>query len=89
MSRVEKNIIIESPQGLHARPAAMLVQLVAKFKSDVAVEKDGEIVSGKSIMGLLTLGLQQGSDVKIVVEGEDAQATMDSIVEFLAQKDFG
>jgi len=58
--------------GLHARAAAQLVQTSNRFLSDVTVEKDGEEVNGKSIMGLLMLAAPQGSLINVTVSGEDA-----------------
>ncbi len=73
MPRVEKEIIIKNSQGLHARPAAMFVQIVSKYNSNVVVQKDDERVNGRSIMGILTLGAQQYSAIVIEADGEDAQ----------------
>jgi len=65
--------------GLHARAAAQLVQTANKFKSDVTVEKDGEEVNGKSIMGLLMLAAPQGVTIRISVQGEDANEALETI----------
>jgi len=86
MSQVEKDITIKNPQGLHARPAAMFVQIATKYDSEVTIEKDGERVNGKSIMGLLTLGAQQGSTVHLVVEGDDAQDAMQELEDLLTKE---
>ena len=58
--------------GLHARAAAQLVQTANRFTSDVTLEKDGNEVNGKSIMGLLMLAAPQGSQITVSVSGEDA-----------------
>ena len=71
--------MIKSPQGLHARPAAMFVQIASKYNSRVSVSKDGEKVNGKSIMGILTLGAQVGHVVQIEVEGDDAGLLLDEL----------
>ena len=73
MPRIIKEVIIKSPQGLHARPAAMLVQIASKYNSNVTIEKDGEKVNGKSIMGILTLGAQSGSKLILDIDGDDAE----------------
>ena len=84
--KVEKEIKIMNPQGLHARPAALFVQIAVKHDSAITVEKDGETVNGKSIMGILMLGAQQFSEIKVTVEGDDAEKVMAELEEFL-QKD--
>ena len=76
MPRFEKEIIIKNPQGLHARPAAMFVQIASKYGATVNVIKDREKVSGKSIMGILTLGANQNSKIVIQAEGEDAEKVL-------------
>ncbi len=65
--------------GLHARAAAQLVQTSNRFLSDVTVEKDGDEVNGKSIMGLLMLAAPQGSIIRVRVSGEDAEEAMNVI----------
>ncbi|MDT8444442.1 MAG: HPr family phosphocarrier protein, partial [Desulfuromonadales bacterium] len=65
--------------GLHARAAAQLVQTSNRFLSDVTVEKDGDEVNGKSIMGLLMLAAPQGSIIRVRVSGEDAEEAMKAI----------
>ena len=72
MPKITKDIVIKNPQGLHARPAALFVQVVSKYNSNVTVQKGEERVNGRSIMGILTLGAQQNSAVTIYAEGEDA-----------------
>lgn len=63
---------IKNRMGLHARPAAEFVKTAGGFTSDITVEKDGLAVNGKSIMGVLMLAAEQGSQMKIRAEGEDA-----------------
>ena len=67
-----KELVVQNKMGIHARPAAMIVRVTNKFKSDVFVEKDEEQVNGKSIMGLMMLAAGKGSRVKFIVTGEDA-----------------
>jgi phosphocarrier protein len=62
--------------GLHARAAAQLVQTANRFSSDVTIEKDGNEVNGKSIMGLLMLAAPQGSRITVTLSGEDAPEAM-------------
>ena len=65
--------------GLHARAAAQLVQTANRFLADVTIEKDGNEVNGKSIMGLLMLAAPQGSAIHITVSGEDAAEAIQAI----------
>ncbi|MBF0478636.1 MAG: HPr family phosphocarrier protein [Candidatus Omnitrophica bacterium] len=73
MVKIQKEIIIRNPQGLHARPSAMFVQIVSKHESIVTLRKGDEEVNGRSIMGILTLGAQFNSSVVITAEGVDAE----------------
>ncbi len=74
-----KEITIVNRLGLHARPAAMFVKSCNRFKSEIWVEKDGEQVSGKSIMGLMMLAAGQGSKLLISCEGTDADDALREI----------
>jgi len=65
--------------GLHARAAARLVELASNFAADVSLEKDGQRVNGKSIMGVLLLCGQRGSSVRVVADGDDASAAVQAI----------
>ena len=62
--------------GLHARPSAMFVKVCSRFKCDIWVEKDGEQVNGKSIMGLMMLAAGLGSKLRITCEGSDAEKAL-------------
>jgi len=70
---VEKIVVIKNKQGLHARPAALFVQIANKFDSDVMVSKGKIKVNGKSIMGIMMLEAGRGAKVTITTKGEDAQ----------------
>lgn len=82
MAKLEHEFIIINKQGLHARPAALFVQIAEKYDSEITVIKDQERVNGKSIMGLLMLGAHYQSKVAVIVEGSDAQQAMDDIKRF-------
>jgi len=84
MPRIEKEIVIKNKQGLHARPAALFVQIASKYDSLITVQKDNESVNGKSIMGILMLGAQQHSKVTLTAEGEDADKVLAELEEFLS-----
>lgn len=82
--RVERVVQVVNPLGLHARAAAQLVKLTARMPCDVTLEFEGQEVNGKSIMGVLTLAAGQGSDVKVVCEGSNAQEGADQIAALFA-----
>mgnify|MGYP001559534272 CR=1 FL=1 len=76
MTLIKKELIVKNKQGLHARPAAVFVQIANKFDSRITVRRDAEEVNGKSIMGILMLGAEKGSLIIIEADGQDAQAAM-------------
>ena len=75
-----------NPLGLHARPAAMFVRVANRFSSDIQVEKDGEEINGKSIMGLMLLAAGCGSRLKVKVAGADAADMIKALEELIARK---
>ena len=77
---VERSITIKNKQGLHARPAALFVQMANKFNSEIVVSKGKQKVNGKSIMGIMMLEAGYGSKVVIAADGDDAEQTDGSIV---------
>lgn len=68
---VEKTLLIKNKHGLHARPAAHLVKIAGKFKSTIKIFKDGLEINAKSIMGVMMLAAEPGSDVLVQVDGPD------------------
>lgn len=84
----ERSIVIKNKLGLHARPAAMMVQTAARFKARIKIHKDDQEVDGKSIMGIMTLAAGIGSTLKFIVEGEDEGAALQALVE-LVESGFG
>jgi phosphocarrier protein HPr len=84
--KLEKEITIINRLGLHARPAAMFVRIASRYRSEVWVEKEGEQINGKSIMGLMMLAAGQGSKLKIRCEGPDADKVMEELEELIQQK---
>ena len=87
MSKLSKEITIKNPQGLHARPAALFVQIVAKYNSNVTVQKGKDKVNGKSIMGILTLGAQKNSTIVVEADGEDAAVVLTEIEGLLTKEE--
>ena len=65
--------------GLHARAAALLVQTAGRFDAEVTVAKDGQVVNGRSIMGVMMLAAEQGSQIDVATRGREAAAALDAI----------
>jgi phosphocarrier protein HPr len=84
--RITKELVVINKLGIHARPAAMFVKTANRFDCDVFVEKDGERVNGKSIMGLMMLAAGPGSKLLICAEGEDAARAVVEIEGLLRRK---
>src|SRR5437660_8557192 len=84
--RFEKDITIINRLGLHARPAAMFVRIASRYRAEVWVEKEGEQINGKSIMGLMMLAAGQGSKLTIRCEGADADKVMEELEELIQKK---
>lgn len=76
MPLIKKELIVKNKQGLHARPAALFVQVANKFDARIRVRRNKEEVNGKSIMGILMLGAEQGSSIIIEAEGDDAHTAI-------------
>ena len=75
----ERTLTIRNRAGMHARPAAMLVKTASAFQAQVFIEKDGERVNGKSIMGVITLGATYNSQLKVIADGPDEAAALDAM----------
>jgi phosphotransferase system HPr (HPr) family protein len=80
MPAVQRTVTVIHRQGLHARPAALFVQLAKMFASRITVKKGRKIVDGKSIMGLLTLAAGRGARIAIVADGPDAADALERLV---------
>jgi phosphocarrier protein len=76
---VRKRFKITNKQGLHARPAALFVRTAARYTSEIWVTKDDDEVNGKSIMGLMMLAAEYGSEVEVRAEGEDEEAAINEL----------
>jgi phosphocarrier protein HPr len=81
-----KDLTIVNRLGIHARPAAMFVKLATRFQCDIFVEKDGEKVNGKSIMGLMMLAAGPGSRLRIHADGHDASQAISELEALVASK---
>lgn len=81
---LKKMITIGLASGLEARPVAMLVQIASQFDSAIYVENDSSRVNAKSIMGMMTLGMNNGDVINISANGRDEDSAMQAIEEYLA-----
>ncbi len=79
MSVVKRTVIVKNKQGLHARPAALFVQVANKFDSTIVIRRDNEEVNGKSIMGILMLGVEKDTPIIIEADGEDAHSAVEEL----------
>ena len=84
--KLEKEITIINRLGLHARPAAHFVRIASRYHSEVWVEKEGEQINGKSIMGLMMLAAGQGSKLTIRCEGPDADKVLQELEDLIQRK---
>jgi len=84
---IEKSVTIKNKQGLHARPAALFVQIANKFNSDITITKGKQKVNGKSIMGIMMLEAGAGSKIIITASGEDAEVAVSQLESLLSSDD--
>ena len=82
----EKQYKVIADTGIHARPATLLVQTASKFDSEINLEYKGKTVNLKSIMGVMSLGIGQGADIKITAEGSDSDAALNSLDETMKKE---
>src|SRR3954462_8047172 len=83
---VTREMTVSNKLGVHARPAAMFVKIANRFESEIYVEKDGETVNGKSIMGLMMLAAGPGSKLSIRANGQDASQAVNDLEALLKRK---
>jgi phosphocarrier protein HPr len=83
---ITRELEILNQYGIHARPAALFVKTASRFDAEITVERGGNKVSGKSIMGLMTLEASKGTTLTVTVEGEDAEEAITELEELVASK---
>ena len=83
---IEETLLIQNKHGLHARPAAHLVKIAGKYKSEIKIFKDGLEVNAKSIMGVMMLAAEPGSEVLLQINGADEQNAFNEIKELFDKK---
>ncbi|MFQ5720441.1 MAG: HPr family phosphocarrier protein [Acidobacteriota bacterium] len=82
----ERQVTICNKLGLHARAAARFVHAASRFESDIQIQRDGQTVDGKSILGLLLLAATQGSSLAISATGSDAEAAVEALCTLVAER---
>ncbi|MBX3008248.1 MAG: HPr family phosphocarrier protein [Melioribacteraceae bacterium] len=79
---IERTIKIVNNAGLHTRPAATIVKLASKYKCEFFLNKDGFHINGKSIIGVMTLAAEKGSDITLIFDGEDEEQASAEIIDY-------
>lgn len=79
---IEKNVKIINKAGLHTRPAATVVKMAAKYKSDFYISRDGMSINGKSIIGVMTLAAEEGAELTLNFNGEDEELAAKEIIDY-------
>ncbi|MCD8345927.1 MAG: HPr family phosphocarrier protein [Oscillospiraceae bacterium] len=82
-----KDVVVKNQVGLHARPATFFIQKANEFKSSIWVEKEERRVNGKSLLGVLSLGIISGTSIRIIADGVDEEQAVAGLVE-LVESDF-
>lgn len=82
----EKNVKIKNRAGVHARPASSLVKIAGRFDSDIFISKGGDEINGKSIMGVLSLGIVYNSEITIKAIGHDEEKAVDTLVKLIEDR---
>lgn len=83
---VKQKVKIQNKLGLHARPASMLVQTAAKFSSDVFIIKNTQKVNAKSILGIMMLAAENGSELEIITDGADEATALEAMISLVNNK---
>src|SRR5580692_5057536 len=83
---ITKELVVSNKLGIHARPAAMFVKVANRFACNVFVEKDGERVNGKSIMGLMMLAAGPGTKLTVLADGQDASSALTELEALMNRK---
>ena len=84
---IKRALTVRNKLGLHARPAALFVQIANKYDAQISVKKGGQIVNGKSIMGIMMLAASRGSKIFIIAKGEDAQEAVAELERLVASRE--
>lgn len=78
-----KDVMVQNKVGLHARPATFFIQKANEYKSSIWIEKEERRVNAKSLLGILSLGIVGGTEIKIIADGSDEQAAVGALVDLV------
>ncbi len=78
-----KDVMVKNQVGLHARPATFFIQKANEFKSSIWIEKEERRVNAKSLLGILSLGIVGGTDIRVIADGSDEQTAVEALVELV------
>lgn len=78
-----KDVMVKNQVGLHARPATFFIQKANEFKSSIWIEKEERRVNAKSLLGILSLGIVGGTDIRVIADGSDEQQAVEALVELV------
>jgi phosphocarrier protein len=85
--KVETRVFkIRNQLGMHARPASLFVKTATQFEAEITVQKDGNVINGKSIMGLMMLAAEMGSELEVIAQGDDAAEALNAIGQLFKDK---
>lgn len=82
----QRDVTVQNKLGIHARPASKFVRVASRYQSEILVEKDGDTVNGKSIMGLMMLAAGPGSRLRLVADGADADQALRELEDLINRK---
>ncbi|HHW44808.1 MAG TPA: HPr family phosphocarrier protein [Desulfotomaculum sp.] len=80
---LQKSFLVKNKTGLHARPASIFIRTANKYKCDIRLKKGDQEIDAKSMISLLSLGVGQGTTIKIITSGEDEEAAMNELMQLL------
>jgi phosphocarrier protein len=83
---ISKDVTVKNQVGLHARPATFFIQKANEFKASIWIEKEERKVNAKSLLGVLSLGITKGTEIKIIADGDDAEEAVDGLVELITSE---
>ena len=78
-----KDVMVQNQVGLHARPATFFIQMANEFKSSIWIEKEERRVNAKSLLGILSLGIVGGTQIRIIADGADEEAAVDGLIDLV------
>lgn len=86
LKMVRKKVVVKNKSGLHARPASVLVKVASGFESEFSIKMYGYYVNGKSILGVMTLAAEFGSEMELIFEGTDEKKALETVVNLFETK---